>query len=358
MGDTPVQKLKKMLPTRAAKNSATPKPEETPPTASEETLLANEQGGTSSAAGGKQRLSKAGAGFKAASQEARRRASVVGGSAKDTSANVTQAVKASARRATSGSKQVLDKATDRALGVVGSTQALLASNLSNDLNQLMQDAVDGAPTIYDQAMDAAYNATREGGAQHRLFDGGHTIAGAVSTSHDASADDGIIQEAFGTVLGLLRDGTTPMGFPSLPGMKRPLTEWRQPCNRTLRYPRVGSTTSTPMTPLNSWGERSVRLRWPCTGIARIRKPLPDWQAGWDYPPLQRPTRRSLLSLWLRWPRHSTRPVGPGTTRPLSMARRRVSSVREAHWRQSRSWGCWRAGRGSSAGRAHGWCSCQ
>ncbi len=208
-----MQRLKKMLPIRATKDSATPKPGETPPADREEDILTDEQGGASSTAGAKQRLSDAGAGFKAASQEARRRASVVGESARRASANVVQAAKASARRTTAGSKQALDKATDRALSFVESAQALLASNLSNDLNQLMQDAVDGAPTIYDQAMDAAYNATHQGGGQHRLFDGGHTIAGAVSTSHNASPDDNIIQEALGTVLGLLRDGTTSMGLP-------------------------------------------------------------------------------------------------------------------------------------------------
>ncbi|MCY4448429.1 MAG: hypothetical protein OXE02_06255 [Chloroflexi bacterium] len=99
------------------------------------------------------------------------------------------------------------------MDLAGAAQALLATNLSNDLNRLMESAVDGAPTIYDQAMDAVYNATHEGGAQHRLFDGGHTIPGAVSAGHGASADDGIIQEALGTVLGLLRDGTTSMGLP-------------------------------------------------------------------------------------------------------------------------------------------------
>lgn len=208
-----MRRLKKMLPTRVAKDPATPEQGETPPTTREEDILTDERGGTSPTAGPKQRLSDVGAGLKAASQEARRRVSVAGESAKGTSATVAQAVKASARHATSGSKQVLDKATDRALSLVESAQALLASNLSNDLNRLMQDAVDGAPTIYDQAMDAAYIATHQGGAQHRLFDGGHTIAGAVSTSHEASANDGIIQEALGTVLGLLRDGTTPMGLP-------------------------------------------------------------------------------------------------------------------------------------------------
>lgn len=208
-----MRRLKKMLPTKAAKDSATPEREETPPATREEDILTDEQGEASSTAGPKQRLSDAGAGLKAASQEARHRASVAGESAKGASVNVAQAVKASARRATSGSKQALDKATERALSLVESAQALLASNLSTDLNQLMQDAVDGAPTIYDQAMDAAYNATHQGGGQHRLFDGGHTIAGAVSTSHNASADDNVIQEAFGTVLGLLRDGTTSMGLP-------------------------------------------------------------------------------------------------------------------------------------------------
>ncbi|MYA50846.1 MAG: hypothetical protein F4Y25_08975 [Chloroflexi bacterium] len=208
-----MQRLKKILPTRATKDSTTSESGETPPTTREEDILTDEQGGTPPTAGPKQRLSDAGAGLKAASHEARRRASVVGESAKGASGTAAQTVKASARRATSGSKQVLDKATDRALSLVESAQALLASNLSNDLNQLMQDAVDGAPTIYDQAMDAAYNATHQGGGQHRLFDGGHTIAGAVSTSHNASADDNIVQEAFGTVLGLLRDGTTSMGLP-------------------------------------------------------------------------------------------------------------------------------------------------
>ena len=202
-----------MLPTRATKDPATPKPGVTPPSTREKDLLTDEGDGIPSTAAGKHRLPDAGAGLKAASQKAKRRASVVGESAKGASANAAQAVKASARRATSNSKQALDKATNRALSLMESAQAVLASNLSNDLNHLMEDAVDGAPTIYDQAMDAAYNATHQGGAQHRLFDGGHTITGAVSTSHNASADDGIIQEAFGTVSGLLRDGTTPMGLP-------------------------------------------------------------------------------------------------------------------------------------------------
>ncbi len=94
-----------------------------------------------------------------------------------------------------------------------STQGLLASNLSDDLNGVLQNMVDGSATIYDRAMDAEYVATHVGGAYHRLFDGGHTITGAFNAARGASPDDNIIQEAMGTVQGLLRDGSTPMGLP-------------------------------------------------------------------------------------------------------------------------------------------------
>ena len=92
-------------------------------------------------------------------------------------------------------------------------RGLLASNLASDLNDLMQDMVKGTATIYDKAMDATYIATHEGGGYHRFFDGGHTLSGVVSAGHSASDDDGIIQEALGSLQGLLRDGTTPMGLP-------------------------------------------------------------------------------------------------------------------------------------------------
>ena len=52
-----------------------------------------------------------------------------------------------------------------------------------------------------------------GGSYHRLFDGGHTIAGAVRAARGASPDDTIIEEALGTVQALLRDAATPRGLP-------------------------------------------------------------------------------------------------------------------------------------------------
>ncbi len=93
----------------------------------------------------------------------------------------------------------------------------MASDLSGDLNRLAAAAVKGAPTVYDKAMDANYldPALRSGlgGSYHRLFDGGHTIAGAARAARGVSADDTVVQEALGTIKALLRDASTPRGLP-------------------------------------------------------------------------------------------------------------------------------------------------
>ena len=81
------------------------------------------------------------------------------------------------------------------------------------LNGWMQDMVKGTPTIYDKEMDANFIATGIGGADHRLFDGGHSLAGAFQAARNASADDSIFEEAAGLLQALARDGTTPKGLP-------------------------------------------------------------------------------------------------------------------------------------------------
>ena len=87
---------------------------------------------------------------------------------------------------------------------------VLASNLSIDLNRSLQGMVEGSATIYDKAMDANYLdpllRSDMGGSYHRLFDGGHTIGGAFEAARNASTEDTFIEEALGTVQGLLRDG--------------------------------------------------------------------------------------------------------------------------------------------------------
>lgn len=93
------------------------------------------------------------------------------------------------------------------------TWEVLANNLSGPVNDVVQNMVKGAPTIYDKAMDANYIQTGIGGSYHRLFDGSHTLWGAFAAGRAASPDDNIIQEAIGTLQGLLRDVSTPRGLP-------------------------------------------------------------------------------------------------------------------------------------------------
>ena len=152
-------------------------------------------------------------GLRAARKKAADAGLAVTGAAQGASETASRAIRSSGARGTSIAKSSLQRATTAAIELVSTSQGLLASNLASDLNDLMQGMVKGTATIYDKAMDATYIATHEGGGYHRLFDGGHTLSGAVSAGHSASADDGIIQEALGTLQGLLRDGTTPMGLP-------------------------------------------------------------------------------------------------------------------------------------------------
>ncbi len=151
--------------------------------------------------------------LKSASERITSSTSNVRNSTRNATSKVSEATVAAAKRARTGSKDALDKATASAIDLVGSTQGLLASNLSGDLNGLLQNMVEGSATVYDKAMDAGYLATHVGGGNHRLFDGGHTIAGAIEAGRNASTEDSVIQEALGTVQGLLRDGTTSKGLP-------------------------------------------------------------------------------------------------------------------------------------------------
>ena len=140
-------------------------------------------------------------------------ASPVTGPVQDASKKASAAGTAAAERLKDGSRKGLDSTTSAANVLLSTTQAMLANGLSTEINDLVQNMVKGSPTIYDKAMDAEFIATHIGGAQHRLFDGGHTIFGAFRAGHSASPDDSIIQEAMGTLQGLLRDVSTPGGLP-------------------------------------------------------------------------------------------------------------------------------------------------
>ncbi|MYE54481.1 MAG: hypothetical protein F4X34_04705 [Chloroflexi bacterium] len=110
--------------------------------------------------------------------------------------------------------ELFDKGKDSQAQILSILQGLLATSEGSALiNTWLQEMVSGRPTIYDRAMDAAYNATRIGGGDHRLFDGGHSLVGAFQAVREASPDDSVFEEAAGLLQALARDATTPRGLP-------------------------------------------------------------------------------------------------------------------------------------------------
>lgn len=103
-------------------------------------------------------------------------------------------------------------------------QALLSSDISGAVNKLVSAAVNGPASIYDKAMDANYLnellRPELGGGYHRLFDGGHTIAGAAKAVRQASPDDTIIEEALGAVSASSKTHQLHAGCLSRPGTSR------------------------------------------------------------------------------------------------------------------------------------------
>ena len=145
---------------------------------------------------------------------------IVGNTANSTLAAVTGTAKKTADAtgkalgySKSQARKAQTAATSLADDLLGTAQGLLASSLSADLSALLASTVSGPVTIYDKAMDAEYMRTFIGGGNHRIFDGGHTIAGAWQAVQDASSDDTVIQEAMGFLDSMFKDLVTPKGLP-------------------------------------------------------------------------------------------------------------------------------------------------
>ena len=93
------------------------------------------------------------------------------------------------------------------------TMSVLATDVSPEIDRWLTNLLDGPASIYDKAMDANFLATHVGGSYHRLFDGGHSLLGAIKAGHNASPDDSIIEEAVGTVSAIFKDFVTVRGLP-------------------------------------------------------------------------------------------------------------------------------------------------
>ena len=93
------------------------------------------------------------------------------------------------------------------------TMGVLASDISVEIDRWLTGVLASPATIYDKAMDATFLTTHVGGSYHRLFDGGHSLLGAIKAGHGASPDDSIIEEAVGTVSAIFHDFVTVRGIP-------------------------------------------------------------------------------------------------------------------------------------------------
>jgi len=88
------------------------------------------------------------------------------------------------------------------------------AGLSQDtLRQWLENLAESTASAYDKAMDATYLKTNIGGGNHRMFDGGHDLAGAFEAAQNAKPDDSFIQEVAGYAGGLWRDLVTVQGLP-------------------------------------------------------------------------------------------------------------------------------------------------
>ena len=83
----------------------------------------------------------------------------------------------------------------------------------DDLLRWFKHYTETPSTIYDDAMDANYNATKEHGSIHRLFDGGHDPLGAWEAVRNASDTDSFSKEIIGYVSSMFKDMSTVEGMP-------------------------------------------------------------------------------------------------------------------------------------------------
>jgi len=153
---------------------------------------------------------RAAAGHAAAA--AKTAAESAGVASKATKRHTVAAAKTAAESAGTASK-----ATKRHTVAAASVVQGVVAGAGAQINQVVQSAVSGPASVYDKALDAKYLdpllRSDLGGSYHRLFDGGHTIAGAVRAVNEAPIDDTLTRQTLGTVEALLRDVSTERGLP-------------------------------------------------------------------------------------------------------------------------------------------------
>lgn len=82
-----------------------------------------------------------------------------------------------------------------------------------ELSRWSEEITKTTATVYDKAMDKIYLRNGDGGGNHRMFDGGHDLAGAWKAAMNSSPDDTFQQEVIGYASSLWKDLTTVKGLP-------------------------------------------------------------------------------------------------------------------------------------------------
>ncbi len=132
-------------------------------------------------------------------------------------ARATKSGSVAAAEAVADSVVAASKATKSgSVAAAGVIQGVIVGT-GTQINQIVQSMVSGPTSLYDKALDATYLdpllRSDMGGSYHRLFDGGHTITGAVKAVNAASIDDTFTRQTVGTMEALLRDASTTRGLP-------------------------------------------------------------------------------------------------------------------------------------------------
>jgi hypothetical protein len=112
-----------------------------------------------------------------------------------------------------GLREAANSASDLAARM---SNAVLGTEYALAMDRWMRTTfAEGKSTLYDRAMDAVYAKTHVGGADHRLFDGGHDLLGAWKAAGEAAVarGDDLAQQVTGYATALWKDVVTPKGLP-------------------------------------------------------------------------------------------------------------------------------------------------
>ena len=160
--------------------------------------------------------------------------------AKAVAESAETATRATKRHTIAGAKTA-SKATKRHTVAAASVVQGVVAGAGAQINQVVQSAVSGSASVWDKALDAKYLdpllRADMGGSYHRLFDGGHTIPGAVRAVNEAPIDDTLTRQTLGTVEALLRDVSTERGLPLATWDKATFDSVAQTLDSSLGIPK-------------------------------------------------------------------------------------------------------------------------